>query len=130
MLVDDGTAGLSREVIGIAIAIHRKYGPGLLETAYLRPFVMELRTAGHAVDCQPHLAITHAGTTIPNAYRPDMIVDGRLVVEVKSVAALHVLHKQQLSTYLRLSGIKVGLLINFNVAVLRHGIRRVLLTDG
>jgi GxxExxY protein len=69
----------------------------------------------------------HAGVKIDHAYRPDIIVDRCLVIEVKSVALLLDLHKQQLSTYLRLAGIKVGLLINFNVAVLRHGIRRVLL---
>ncbi len=126
MLVDDGTAGLSYKAIGIAIAIHKKYGPGLLEKAYLRPYVDALRAAGHTVQCQPALAIADAGVRIEHAYRPDIIVDGRLVIEVKSFAVLLELHKQQLSTYMRLVGIRAGLLINFNVPVLRHGIRRVL----
>ena len=75
------------------------------------------------------LDLVHAGVRIPNAYRPDIVVDGKLVIEVKVVSCLLPLHKQQLVTYMRLIGVKVGLLINFNVPVLRHGIRRVLLTD-
>ena len=129
MLVDDGTGGLSYEVIGIAIAIHRKYGPGLLEQAYVRPLAIELGAAGHEVDCQPRLALVHAGVTIANAYRPDLVVNRRLVVEAKVVAALLPVHRQQLKTYLTLADIPVGLLINFNAAVLRHGIRRVFRGD-
>ena len=129
MLIDDGTGGLSGEAIGIGIRIHRKYGPGLREDAYLRPFVIDLRAAGHGVDCQPRLTKVHAGVAIEHAFRPDLIVDGRLVIEVKSVAVLLALHKQQLSTYMRLARIRVGLLINFNVPILRHGIRRIILTD-
>ena len=129
MLIDDGTDGLSREAIGIAIGIHRKYGPGLREDAYLTPLVIDLRAAGHVVDCQPRLTMVHAGVAIDHAFRPDLIVDGRLVVEVKSVPVLLTLHKQQLSTYMRLAAIRVGLLINFNVPILRHGIRRIILTD-
>jgi GxxExxY protein len=129
VLIDDGTGGLTREAIGIAIAIHRKYGPSLSENAYSRPYVIDLRAAGHVVDCQPRLALVHGGVTIANAYRPDMIVDGKLVIEVKVVNVLVELHKQQLMTYMRLTRIKVGLLINFNVPVLRHGIRRLILPD-
>jgi GxxExxY protein len=130
MLVDDGTDGLSGEAIGLAIEIHKRYGPGLLENAYLRPYADALRKAGHDVECQPRLSVVDAGETIDNAYRPDLIVNRRLVIEVKVVAALLPVHKQQLTTYMRLTKIRVGLLINFNVPVLRHGIRRVLLKDG
>ena len=129
MLIDDGTGGLTYKVIGIAIGIHKRYGPGLLEKAYLRPFVEELRAAGHAVECQPSLSIEHGDVIIENAFRADVIVDRRLVIEVKSVAVLLDVHKQQLSTYMRLAGIHAGLLINFNVPVLRHGIRRVVLPE-
>ena len=129
MLIDDGTGGLTREAIGIAIALHRKYGPSLKENAYLRPFVIDLRAAGHQVVSERSLDLVHAGVRIPNAYRPDIVVDGKLVIEVKVVSRLLPLHKQQLVTYMRLIGVKVGLLINFNVPVLRHGIRRGLLTD-
>jgi GxxExxY protein len=127
MLIDDGTDGLTYKAIGIAMGIHKHYGPGLLEKAYLRPFVEELKAAGHAVQCQPGLPIEHGDVRIENAFRPDMIVDGKLVIEVKALAVLLEVHKQQLSTYMRLAGIRAGLLINFNVPVLRHGIRRVLL---
>ena len=129
MLVDDGTGGLSFEVIGMAIAVHKKYGPGLLENAYVRPLVIDLRAAGHEVGCQPRLSLVHSGVTICNAYGPDIVVDRRLVVEVKVVAALLPMHRQQLKTYLILAEIPVGLLINFKIPVLRHGIRRVLATD-
>jgi len=129
MLVDDGTAGLSYKVIGMAIGVHRKYGPGLLESAYLRALVIDVRAAGYQVDCQPRLPMVHAGVTIDKAYRPDAIVDGRLVLEVKVVVRLLETHRQQLKTYMKLAGIPLGLLINFNVPVLRHGIKRVLATD-
>jgi GxxExxY protein len=129
MLIDDGTDGLSHEAIGLAIEIHKKYGPGLLENAYVRPYAEALRKAGHNVECQPRLPLVSAGEKVHNAYRPDIIVNRRLVIEVKVVAAILPVHKQQLTTYLRLTKIRVGLLINFNVPVLRHGIRRVLLTD-
>ena len=129
MLIDDGTDGLTKEAIGIAIAIHRKYGPKLLENAYLRPYVIDLRAAGHTVDCQPRLALVHAGVTIQNAYRPDIIVDRKLVIEVKVEKAILPVHKQQLLTYMRLMNIKVGLLVNFNVPVLRYGIKRLILPE-
>ena len=125
MLVDDGTEGLSGRVIGIGIAIHKKYGSGLLESAYLKPLVIDIRAAGYKVDCQPRLPMVHAGVTIDHAYRPDLIVEGRLVIEVKVVAAILPVHRQQLKTYLQLAGIGVGLLMNFNVAVMRYGIKRV-----
>jgi GxxExxY protein len=129
MLVDDGTDGLTRQVIGIAIAIHKQYGPGLTENAYLRPLVFDLRAAGHHVQCQPRLSMVHSGVEIEHAYRPDIIVNRCLVIELKVVAMLLPIHRQQLKTYMKLAGIGVGLLINFNVPVLRHGIRRVLLSD-
>ena len=125
MLVDDGTGGLSGEVIGIAIAIHKRYGTGLLENAYLRPLVIDLRAAGHKVECQPRLPMVHSGVTIEHAYRPDLIVDQRLVIEVKVVAAILPVHRQQLKTYLQLADIAVGLLLNFNAAVMRYGVKRV-----
>ena len=129
MLVDDGTGGLSGQVIGIAIAIHKKYGPGLLENAYVRPLVLDLRAAGYDVECQPQLPLVHAGVTIEKAYRPDIIVNRRLMIEVKVVAALLPIHRQQLKTYMTLAHVPVGLLINFNAPILRYGIKRVLLTE-
>ena len=87
--------------------------------------MIDIRAAGHKVDCQPRLPMVHSGVTIDHAYRPDLIVDDRLVIEVKVVAAILPIHRQQLKTYLKLADIAVGLLLNFNVAVMRYGIKRV-----
>jgi GxxExxY protein len=127
MLIDDGTRGLSRQAIGAAIGIHKKFGPGLLENAYRMPLVYELEKLGLAVECERPLPLVHEGVIVPCAYRLDIVVNGRLVIEVKSIQQLAHVHIQQLRTYLRLSGIGAGLLMNFNVPILRHGIRRVLL---
>ena len=127
MLIDDGTRGLSRQAIGAAIRIHKKFGPGLLENAYRAPLIYELEKLGFAVECDRPVPLVHEGLIVPCAYRPDIVVDGRLVIEVKSILQLAHIHIQQLRTYLRLSGIGVGLLINFNVPILRHGIRRIFL---
>lgn len=127
MPVDDGTNGLSREAIGIAIAIHRRYGPGLLENAYCRAYAHDLRAAGHSVECERPFDFVHNKLIVRRAYRPDIVVDRKLVIEVKTVPDLLPVHRQQLKTYLKLLGIPVGLLINFNSPILRHGIRRVVL---
>ena len=127
MLIDDGTSGLSRQAIGAAIRIHKKFGPGLLENAYRVPLVYELKKLGFAIECDRPVPLVHEAAVVPRAYKLDIVVNGRLVIEVKSIQQLARVHIQQLRTYLRLSEIPVGLLINFNVAILRHGIRRVLL---
>jgi GxxExxY protein len=127
MLIDDGTGGLSWQVIGAAIRIHKKFGPGLLERAYRPPLVFELERLGLEVVCDSPYPLVHEGITVPRAFKPDMVVDRKLVVELKSIRQLAAIHTQQVRTYLRLSGIPVGLIINFNVPVLRHGIRRVML---
>jgi GxxExxY protein len=98
VLVDDGTEGLSGEAIGLAIEIHKKYGRGLLENAYVRPYADTLRKAGHDVECQPRLPLVEAEEKINDAYRPDLIVDRRLVIEVKVIATILPVHKQQLTT--------------------------------
>lgn len=129
MLIADGTDGLSRTAIGIAIRIHKIYGLGLLERTYRVLLVHELEKLGHTVKCEQPIVLEHEGLRVDCAYYMDIVVDGRLVIEVKSVQSIVLVHIQQLQTYLRLSGIRVGLLINFNVPILRHGIRRILL-DG
>jgi len=127
VLIDDGTGGLSREAIGAAIRVHKKYGPGLLEKAYRTVYVEELRKLRYSVQCEKPLSLEHDGVRVGCAYWIDIVVDGRLVIEVKSVERIVFVHLQQLKTYLRLSRIRTGLLINFNVPILRHGIRRVVL---
>lgn len=132
MLIDDGTRGLSKEVIGVAIEIHKKYGAGLLEDAYHLPLVWALEKRGFEVQTQVPLSIEFEGKVVQRAYIIDIVVkrgEHRLLVEIKSVAMIVPIYIAQVRTYLSLSGIPVGLLMNFNVQVLRHGIKRVLHPD-
>ena len=126
MLIDDGTEGLSEQVIGVAIEIHREFGPGLLEKAYLLPLVWALEKRGFSVEFERPLSIEYDGRVIDRAYIIDIVVNNKLLIEVKSVAEILPIHIAQVRTYLTLSGLRVGLIMNFNVAVLRHGIKRVL----
>ena len=129
MLIDDGTEGLSEQVIGVAIGIHREFGPGLLEKAYVLPLVWALESRGFRVEFERPLSIEYGGRVIDRAYIIDIVVTDKVLVEVKAVAAILPIHIAQVRTYLTLSNIRVGLIMNFNVAVLRHGIRRVLHPD-
>ncbi|HVQ38907.1 MAG TPA: GxxExxY protein, partial [Pyrinomonadaceae bacterium] len=117
----------SREVIGAAIEVHRKLGPGLLESAYRKCLGRELFLRGIRFEKEYPLPLEYKGIRLEAGYRPDILVDGRLVVEVKTVQALAPIHDAQLLTYLRLGGWRLGLLINFNVVVLKDGIHRKIL---
>lgn len=126
MLIDDGTEGLSERVIGVAIDIHREFGPGLLEKAYVLPLVWALEKRGFSVEFERPLSIHYDGRVIERAYIIDIVVNNKLLIEAKSVSEILPIHLAQVRTYLTLSGLSVGLIMNFNVAVLRHGIKRVL----
>ena len=115
---------LTEIVIGCAIDVHRSLGPGLLESAYEICLCRELSLQDLLFECQKPLPLSYKGVNLDCGYRADLIVDGRVLVEVKSVDDLAPIHDAQLLSYLKLSGLKVGLLINFNVRVLTHGIRR------
>jgi GxxExxY protein len=115
---------ISRQVIGLAIEVHRQLGPGLLESAYQACLGQELREAGLPFAQQVALPIIYKGRTLDCEYRMDFVVEPGLVLEVKSVATILPVHEAQLLTYLRLSGHRVGLLLNFNSPVLKDGIRR------
>jgi GxxExxY protein len=120
-------AELIREIIGAAICVHRELGPGLLESAYQVSICHELTLRGIPFRSQVELPVEYKGVRLDCGYRIDIVVDNRVIVELKSVEGLSAIHQSQLLTYLRLSRIRVGLLINFNVPVLRKGIvRRVL----
>jgi GxxExxY protein len=116
---------LSREVIGAAIEVHRHLGPGLLESAYEVALRRELELREIPHQFQVPLPVEYKGVPLDCAYRLDVVVGGILVVELKSVDKLEPIHTAQLLTYLRLSNLWLGLLINFNVPVLREGVRRV-----
>jgi GxxExxY protein len=118
---------ITREVIGAAIAVHRVLGPGLLESAYQECLCQELILRGIPFERQVPLPLEYRGIRLECGYRLDILVAGLVVVEVKSVEAIAPIHEAQLITYLRLGGWNVGLLMNFNVVVLKDGIRRKVL---
>ncbi len=120
-------AELSGEIIAAAIAVHRELGPGLLESAYQVSMCRELTLRHVPFRSQLELPVEYKGVRLDCGYRIDLLVDDRVLVELKSVERILSVHEAQLITYLRLSRIHVGLLINFNVPVLRRGIvRRIL----
>lgn len=129
MLIDDGTEGLSEKVIGVGIEVHKKFGPGLLESAYHRPLLWALEKRGFRVEFERPLSVEYQGNVIPRAYIIDLVVEDKLLIEIKSVSRIEPIHLAQVRTYLSLSGIRVGLIMNFNAQALRHGIKRVLHPD-
>ena len=117
---------LTRQIIGAAIEVHRELGPGLLESAYEECLCHELRLRGLAFERQVPLPLVYKGAKLDCGYRIDVLVERRVVVEVKSVECVLPIHEAQLLTYLKLGGWRVGLLINFNVPLLKDGIRRLI----
>jgi GxxExxY protein len=115
---------LTGAIIGAAIEAHRVLGPGLLESVYQEALGCELKLRGIPFEAQAKVPIEYKGFVLSEKLRMDMVVDGRVVLELKSVERLEPIHEAQLMTYLRLSRMHVGLLINFNVRVLKDGIRR------
>jgi len=118
---------LTYETIGAAIEVHRALGPGLLESAYRMCLCRELSLRGINFQKELSLPVEYKGVRLDCGYRVDLLVAELVVVEIKTVEALSPVHDAQLLTYLRLGGWKVGLLVNFNVAVLRDGIHRRIL---
>ncbi len=118
---------LTRKIIGAAIEVHRALGPGLLESAYQVCLARELTLQGIPFESEVPIPVVYKGVNLDAGYRADLIVDGKVVIELKAVESLLPVHEAQLLTYLKLTNCKVGLLINFNVPVLKDGIiRRVL----
>lgn len=118
---------LTHAIIGAAIEVHRQLGPGLLESAYEECMARELTLRSKPFDRQKPLPVVYRGIKLECGYRLDFLVDGRVVAELKAVEALAPIHDAILLTYLKLSGCKIGLLINFNCVVLKDGIRRLVL---
>ena len=118
---------LTSRVIGLGIDVHRELGPGLLESAYEECLCFELKQAGIAYDRQMPLAVVYKGVSLECGYRLDIVVRRELIIEIKAVERLLPIHDAQILTYLRLSGHKVGLLMNFNTVALKDGIRRFVL---
>ena len=118
---------ITEAIIGAAMAVHKALGPGLLESAYEACLAFELAEREMAVEQQKAMPVTYRGVKLDCGYRLDVLVEGRVIVELKTVDKLQPIHEAQLLSYLKLSGCQVGLLINFNVKVLRNGIRRLVL---
>ena len=116
---------ISGAVIGCAIEVHRILGPGLLESAYEICLAQELGLRGHEVERQRQMPVVYRGVQVDSGYRLDLVVDELVIVELKAVESLLPIHSAQLLSYLRLSGLPLGLLINFNAGLLKQGIRRL-----
>ena len=118
---------LSNQVIGLAIEVHRELGPGLLESTYEMCLAHELRSHNIKFVTQMALPVEYKGLGMDCGYRVDVMVDEKLIIELKCVDSLQRIHEAQLLTYMKLANIKTGLLINFNIGLLKNGIKRFVL---
>jgi GxxExxY protein len=117
---------IAKQILDAAFVVHTKLGPGLLESVYEVVLAHELRKQGLLVERQKPMPITYDGVRFDEAYRADLLVDSRVIVELKSVETTSPLHAKQVLTQLRMSGLKLGLLINFGQAHLKNGIKRLI----
>lgn len=120
---------LSHVVIGRAIAVHSDLGPGLFEKVYEKALAYELRNLGLTVQDQLELPVIYKGQNLDMGYRLDLLVEGKLIIEVKAISAFDEIHMSQVLTYLKLTGCTLGLLLNFNVGQMKQGIKRIALGD-
>ena len=118
---------LSGQVIGCAIEVHKILGAGLLESTYERCLAHELHLAGLSYTVQKQLPVNYKGVVLDCGYRLALVVENKLIIELKSVEKLQKIHEAQILTYMKLTGLSVGLLINFNEIVLKSGIKRFVL---
>ncbi len=123
----DYTTRLTRTIIAAAIEVHRALGPGLLEGTYETCLIFELKQAGLKVEWQKVVPVEYKDVKLDCGYRLDLLIEESVVIEVKSVETLAKIHEAQLLTYLKLSKYRIGLLINFNVKILKQGIRRIII---
>jgi GxxExxY protein len=115
---------LTEAIIGAAMEVHRTLGPGLLESTYEMCLCRELSIRGISFERQVPIAVEYKGVKLDCGYRADIVVDGIILVEIKAIDSLLPIHDAQLLSYLKLGGWKIGLLINFNVELLKNGLRR------
>jgi GxxExxY protein len=116
---------ITENIIGAAIAVHKELGPGLLESTYEACLIHELKERKLRLIRQKNLPVQYKGIKLDSGYRIDLLVEDQVIVEIKAAERIMPVHEAQLLSYLKLSACKVGLLINFNVKVLKNGIRRV-----
>lgn len=123
--MNHGGTEITEKIIGAAIEVHRHVGPGLLESVYEAILAYELDLQGLAVERQKPLPLTYKGLSFDEGYRLDLVVADAVIVELKCVDAILSIHEAQLLSYLKLTGLKTGLLINFKVPVLVQGVKRL-----
>jgi GxxExxY protein len=116
---------LTDDIIGAAISVHRELGSGLLESTYEKCLAFELTQSGLQIAAQKEIPIKYKGQSIESGFRADLIVENKVLIELKSVDQLIPVHTAQVLTYLKLTGLRTGLLINFNVQLLKNGIKRL-----
>jgi GxxExxY protein len=116
---------VAREVVGAALAVHRALGPGLLESVYGHAMAIELTRRRMPFLREPAVDAWYAGEPLGVAFRADFVVAGKVLIELKAIAAIEPVHLAQVLTYLRLTRMKLGLLLNFNTTLMKHGVRRI-----
>ncbi|MFZ0282154.1 MAG: GxxExxY protein [Bacteroidales bacterium] len=116
---------ISRKIIGLAIEIHHCLGPGLLESSFKECLYYRLKNEGYSVEKEKSMPLIYKDVKLDCGYRIDLLVEGKVVIEIKSLEALNEVHFAQTLTYMKLGNYKLGLLINFNVAQLKNGIKRI-----
>lgn len=127
-MIQDSSSSLNSitsQIIGLAIKVHRLMGPGLLESVYLTCLCYELKKAGLMVEREKMVPLYYEGVKLDQSYRLDLLVQQKMIVEIKAVESITAVHRAQLLSYLKLTGCPVGLLINFNVELLKEGICRM-----
>ena len=116
---------ITGEILDAAIKIHRDFGPGMLESVYERMLEAELQKRGFVVETQKSISFIYEGMSFNDAFRIDLLVDGKVIVELKSTEKVSMVYHKQVKTYLKITGLQVGLLINFGMATLKEGFVRV-----
>ncbi len=117
---------LSNKIIGLALDVHRELGPGLLESTYQQCLAYELSKAKIKFELEKEIPVKYKDVQLNCGYRIDLLIDNKLILELKCVEKLLPIHEAQILTYMKLSNIKIGLLINFNVMMLKNGIKRLI----
>lgn len=125
--VDEQLDGIASQVVDSAFKIHKNFGAGLLESAYEACLIHELKKRGLKVESQVPVPIVYEGVDIEVGFRIDLLIENRLIVELKAVEAILPIHEAQILTYLKVTGNRLGLLINFNVPLIKKGIKRIIL---
>jgi GxxExxY protein len=121
--MDENT--LSREIVDAALEVHKELGPGLLESIYQQSLAHELQLRSLCCEVETSIEANYKGLNLESAYRLDLLVEDKVIIEVKAVETILPVHKAQLLSYLKLTNLKLGLLINFHVPLMKYGIKRV-----